>query len=576
MAKVNYVQSALIKRDIAVELQAAEAARGELRNLYAIRRGFYHDLITPMPAGPGGDQLNTGLPAMITRKLWSYFLGNGFQIKARAGDVSDKLGIARASVGNKTFDFLYNRNTDFQAAISEMGFQAGKDGDGYIGTEIVDGVPTHYHIPNPEHVGYLYKDDTHTEAELVASDRNISIRVIKELYDETVTEQMLVYTAASAWMNSGDYGQAAPLSFANLATTMREPNLSISPNRRMGKVSYVFDYVKDLTYYLIDGRVVAKEEGALPIYKFRANLRAGMPNGIADFEEVAHLIAALDEKVSQESDTVTRGSRIKLIAPTKGAAETLQAQINWKKDQVLHISDKNPIGANTGSPVDVLKTNENVYNFQHFDDLMTNLIRTGSGLQELLQDTIAPNVSGKALQQLYQGTKQMVTGKQKELVRILMQMIKDDITVLGQKDKTVKELLDKDGNLAIQIDVRFGSIIPQEEQTHIGNIVAMRGGNVPLISDETAREQLPDFIADPAEEARRIDEETEILAKRMKAQNTVVNQVNTPGAAAPEGAPEEGLPSAPGDAGSAQAGLTPEAVSAMETQQASATGGTNG
>lgn len=563
-------KTGLARQKIAV----AEAQLGNRKLLYELRRGFFEGTIKP-EIERGHDYISTELTRTIAQRMASYFMGNLFSIKLKSQDVSDEESVALATIGNAIVDELYNNNAEFMEMMLEFAESSSVMGDAFITGGWEDGNPVHKLIANPAGVGIQFKDDQFKEYASWCYSQGVDVDTIDTIFGVRVSANptyLATYGSGTVNTQNNPYGISS-------SRMLEGGYLKGDARNNMAKYTVVHDILEGTRTQLFNDYAYFADTNNEILYHFKANAEPGRPYGTCDFESAAQLVMKMEEKLSEESDVVSQGSHQKILTDQNPA----DIQRMWKpnRTQAFQIRKR----SDGSGYMEILKTNDNVVGNEQFLRTLLNLIRTNSGLQELGQDQIAANVSGRAIQYMFQGVQLIVKSKQIRLNAMLNRMVRDDFTMIADHDAEIKKaFFDKDGKFKLRIDVKYPPVLEQEEQIRISNIQLMRQGVVPLMSDQTARALLSDYIDDPTEEAKRVVQEAEVKnklqAEMIQSQQAAANPQPTAPATAQGGAPAmapegmepanstdaTGTPSTPTAPGTAGQMVSPEGAAAQLEQ----------
>lgn len=498
MAKISEAKRPDVTREVIGRMYTARTEHANRQLLYSLRRGYYDGTIRPT-VDRGHDLIYTQYAPVIVDKMAAYLMGNGLTIKLKVANISDKEQTVAAEYANAIANRLYNDNYDFTLALYNMVHTSGLYGDGIFATEEVDGIPVHYSLDNPQNVILGFRDDQFEALDFYAFDKNVSVEYVKETYGIDVSPMPLTKDGfVQGTLNSqlNPFGQGGP---QDLSYTGAAKNVDATTN--MAKYTCFYDFIKGERVQLFNDEARFKDNKIVPVYHFVANRSIGEPFGQSDFEEVAHIITKIDEKLSEQSDAVSAGVHHKIL--TDQNIDEISKKWKANKTQAFKV----PGGANPGR-FEILNTSTNVQNSELLLNTLMNTLRTGSGLQELGQDQIAANVSGRAIAYMFQGVVQRIKTKRLRLNALLRQLVIDDFEYMARNDPQLRKVaFDKDGLFKFKVDIKYPPVLEQDEQIRISNIQTMRQGKTPLISDYQARLLLSDYVDDPNEEAARVDME---------------------------------------------------------------------
>lgn len=581
MAKLSLQEQTEATHKVGARLERLRQALTNRQLLYDLRRGYFDGTIRPT-VERDHDLIYTQYAHTIVEKFAAYFMGNGFSIKFKPEDVSDPEQLVSVQALSPILDKLYNDNDSFIEQCYKLGFVSGEYGDGYLDTEVVDGAPIHKSIMQPHNIMLDFRDDNYSVFDAYAYEKGLSIEYIKEAYGvDAQPMPMRKPSYASGAMNT----HRNP--FAD-STDMSSQNLNRYEDNNLAKVTVFTDFLAGERTQLINNVATHRDSKLDNLYHLTGNENPGTPYGDCDFETVAHIITKAEEKLSEESDAVAQSTHIKLI--TDQDAKELTKKYKPYKTQVFQVSSTDPTKPGR---IEVLNTNANTYPSKQLVDTLMNTIRSSSGLQELGQDQIAANVSGRAIAYMFQGVQQKIKTKRLRFSTLIRQMVIDDFEILAKSDPSIKELaFDKQGKFKLKISVKYPAVLEQDEQVRISNIQLMRQGTSPLISDYSARLLLTDYIDDPLEEEQRIKKELDQSTQRRIDEAKAIQAASQP--TAPTAAPATETPQEPqsldmeemepgsavegtgtvsteGAAGTAQQSLSAPGVSSQMLQQTTPT-----
>lgn len=532
---------------------------------YSTRLAFYSGQITP-EVGTGHELLVSNLCSSIADKQSAYIGTNPFDVNITPWDITSDADMTLAqSAEDAVLEVLENSDKDLW--FLDANENGSRLGDAFIATIIENGVPTHENIEKPENVTIGWATDNAKRIEWWAYDYGISPAAAKEQFKKTLSPQN--FNSISGNVSANDREPKTLYGFLSNLPLLSK--LTDPLNNKFVKVTdfHTFVDIKD-----DDGNILIKKfsnvilandepfeiiEGkAKGLYHFKGNTYPGLPTGVCDFETACEMIVKLDEALSVEADMVKQAGYHKILTNVGNVVNQKRKFIPGKT-QIIQLPDAD-------SFVKVLDLNSQSYNSEPLIKNIVSIVRTLSGLQELMQDQIAPNISGKALQAVMQGVLQVVSKKRKRWEKIIKDLCVDDLAILADGDPEMKKAwFDKDGKFRFKIKVNWPDVLDSDMATKIANVVNERSGTIPLISEYTARQQIG--VSDPIMEEKRVDKE---MAKRVQIQQQLSGSMVAP--SSPEGPMltedqnQPGIGSAPGQAGTAQtSGMSAESANAMNT-----------
>lgn len=527
---------------------------GSSRNiLYDLRKGFFDGTIRPT-VERNHDVVCTQYAATIVERFAAYAISNGFVIKIKPEDISDESQVMAAEMLNRVIDKMYNENDEFLLHCYNLFFYAGLYGDGYLGTDIKDGIPSHYSILQPQNIFLRFDDDNYNSFNAYMYERGVDTEVVKNTYGIDASPYALShpgYTYGSINTHENPYGLPKNGNFAN-----QSYKVNFDPHN-MSKVTVFHDFINKKRIQFVNDMPIMADSTLENLYHLVGNFDPNNPYGISDFETVSNIITKLEEKLGEESDAATGAVHHKIL--TDQNVQEIQQRWDPRKTQAFRVPNLPQPGR-----FEILNTAVNTYPMGQYIDQLMNILRTGSGLQELGQDTISANVSGRAIAYMFQGVTQKIKTKRIRFNTIVKQMVIDDMEILAKNDKDLRDAAFENGTFRLKIDVKYPPVLEQDEQIRISNLQTMTAGG--LISKYSARLHLSDYIDDPSEEAKKIQsEKEEEIMNEQKLQ-----RATQPQASAQSVAPAEMGPEAIGGEGTGQVSTEGNAGTALT--QASAGG----
>lgn len=561
MARLTANQQIEVSEEYGSLINSLRASASTRNILYDLRKGYYDGTIVPT-VEKNCDIIYTQYAATIVDKFAAYAVSNGFSIKIKPEDVSDPIQVVGAEMVNRIIDKLYNENDEFMVHCHNVFHSSGLYGDGYLGTNVKDGVPEHYAVQQPQNIFLLFDDDNYNTFYLYMYERGVDIDLIAKTYgvDVVPTEmQKPGYVYGSQNTQNNPYG------INQMGNGIKNFKQNFT-NSRMGTVTVIHDFENNKRVQMVNNKAVMADEGLENIYHLIGNYDPGNPYGVSDFETVAQIITKLEEKLSEQSDAATSAVHHKII--TDQNAADIKAKWNSRKTQAFKVSSTPQPGR-----LEILNTSINSYPMEQYMGTLMNILRTGSGLQELGQDTVSANVSGRAIAYMFQGVTQKIKTKRLRFNSLINQMVIDDLEILAESDKELKKAAFENGVFKLKIDVKYPPVMEQDEQIRISNLQTMTAAG--LISKYSARLQLSDYIDDPTEESKKIKEEQEEELQQQLKLKQAEAQMSQPQASAASVKPEEmdtaastegmGQVSTKGNAGTA---LNEASAAGMQNQMA--------
>lgn len=564
MLNLERSQASDLKVQIDNLLAVYESERSNRSHYYDLRKMFYSGLVRPK-VGEGHEQITSELASAIADKMAAYIGTSRPRINLKPFDINSDEELMWAEFWEREFSNVLN-NSDFDELYLDTNEVASRLGDGFIVTEIKNGMPFHYGIQRPENVMLGWRTDNFKEIEWWCYFYGLSKQAAKVQFSKEFQEM-----SNQSISNIGIVGNTPEdlYGFNNLFNIgVQDPskNLKMVQIADFHAIEDVSDDVKSGDNVVIVNKVPYQMNPgkAKKIYHIIANSLPDSPTGICDFEHAAHLITIWEQELSKQSDVNTQGSYPKYIT-TERNTKQIEAGLKPGKTQVIKVSDE------PNAKFDVLKTQNSTYNAEPLIKNILNIIRTTTHLQEIGQDQISPNISGKALTMVYQGVVQTVTKKRIRWNKIFRQMVLDDIDEMTKTDKVMRQTaFDENGNFKFDIEVIWPEVMEQDKASRIATVQSMRQGQTPLVSSYTAMQMID--IPDPIQEEKRIKKE---MAENMAYQQALVGTEMQP--SNPQGPiltesdnqPTEGVASSPGLAGSAQQSISPEGQTAMQANNGS-------
>jgi len=561
MAKiVDQNRRLALKVKMGGKLSLYEKERRNRSFYYDLRKKYYAGEIQP-EVGEGHERINSQMAAAIADRMSAYAGTNCPDINFRSKDITNDPDNMGAQIMESAIREVLNA-CDFPQVFADANYTASWSGDGFIVTETRKGIPYHYEISRPGNVMVGWKTDNYKEIEWWAFIYGLTPEQAKSIFDEDFQPMMNELEQDNVVEGERTGKRLFGLPFTSKTAHMEDKGGKYVKITDFHTFIDIDDEVKagDNIICVNDMPVELNKGQAKQLRHFLANKFPQSPTGISDFEHCAHMITMYDKKLSEEADAVSQGVYHKLVTNDRNVAK-LQERFKPGKTQIITLADEN-------SKLDVLQLNSQAYNSEPLIKNLLNIIRSTSFLQELGQDQVAPNISGRALTMIYQGVIQSVQKKRVRWTMILKDMVVSDIEILAKEDAALKNVaFDENGMFRYDIEVVWPEVLEQDKQTTVTLVQAMRQGQTPLISDITARQMVG--IADPVAEGKRVEQE---LDMKVKAQLAQANQIKSGMSTGPQkpilsesqNQPEQGVPSGQGMAGSAQDQITPEGAAAQQ------------
>jgi hypothetical protein len=568
MAQLTDTERFTVSKEIQAKLNRLNSDKGRRSILYDLRKGYYDGTIKPV-VERGHDLIYTQFAATIVDRFAAYMMANGFTIKLKPTDVADPVQVSNAVFVNSLADDLYNNSPDFQYQAYLLAFLGGLYGDSFLGTKIVDGVPEHYTVAQPHNVMLGFRDDNYNEFDYYAYEQGMSVDAIEQVYGIKVSATSMPSKPGYVYGSMNTHRNP----FGDTGDNINEARTAPDTDSNMASVVVVHDFITKKRTQLFNGKAYFQDEELSNFYHYVGNFDPNNGYGVSDFETCAQLITKLEQKLSEESDAVSHGTHLKII--TDRNAKELQEKWKPYKTQAFEV----PSTPKGNGRLEVLNTNISTYSSQQLVAMLMNILRTNSGLQELGQDQIAANVSGRAIAYMFQGVILKIKAKRMRFNSIMTQMVIDDLEIIAKENPELKKMCFKDGKFQFKINVKYPPVLEQDEQIRLANINLMSTGDEPLISKYSARQLILDYIDDPLEEEKRIQQEKDAIMERqakLAAAQAAAAAKSAPGgpasitpggmdtATADQG---QGVPSTPGNAGGAQQGVSPAGYVASTNQQ---------
>lgn len=518
---------------------------------YENRIKYYNGEILP-EVSKGHEQITSKLCAAIADKMSSYIGTNVFSVNITSKDITNEIENEFAQLAERYINDIF-LSSDKDLWFLEANEVASRLGDGVIATEIRNGLPYHYAVSNPGNVYFGWKTDNYKELEWWAYEYGITPEAAMDRFKEKLEP--------GAPTNK----EISSSSFVRTARAIYDLAKETIARREDNEAKYVriidFHSFIDITdedgevlipkfsnVVLANGEAFELNKGkAKNMYHFVANTFPGMATGVCDFEHSADLVMKFDKKLSEEADAVSQAVYHKYVTTDKNI-EKIRQLLQPNKSQIIRLQDEN-------QELKVLNLQGNSFNSEPLLKNILNIIRTLSGLQELGQDQVSPNISGRALAMVFQGTIQQTIKKRIRWESLIKDMVVDDLYIVSESNKDLKAaFFDEDNNFKFNINISWPEVLESDKHTKIANVVTMRSGQVPLVSEHTARQMLE--IADPVMEERRVNQEME---KRVKFQQELQGSMMQPSEGEgpilnEEDNQGEGIASSQGQAGTAQIG----------------------
>lgn len=547
----------LLKDNISQKLSLYDAEKQNRVYAYSKRLEYYSGAIKPT-VGTNHEQISTNLAATIADKLAAYTGTNCFDINITAKDITKEEDNEAAQLAENIAKEMFEAS-DYEQWFLEANEVASRMGDGLVVMDKRDGIPYSYSIQKPENVTFGWRTDNYKELDWWSYEFGITPEQALERFGEAfpATSDMdnLEVNVVSDREGSSIYQIAK-----DLITNRRDST------PKFVKITDFHTYVEltdkegkqiapaNTNIVMANNKIVEVNEGkAKKLYHFIANTYPTLPTGVCDFEHVAENITVYEKKLSEEADAISQKVYHKFITNSQ-KADSIKSKLQFNKPQLIQLQDEEKL--------EVLRLDNSSYDSEPLIKNLLNIIRTVSGLQELGQDQISPNISGRALTMVFQGVIQVVTKKRIRWEKIVRDMTVDALWEVADS-KMKKAFFDEDGNFKFNINVLWADVLESDKASKIANIVNLRAGTEPIISAMTAR-QMAD-IPDPTMEEKRINLEMDRNIQRQQALSgsVMAPSENTPTLSEDQNQ-GEGIGSAPGQAGTAQtAGMSMGAANAM-------------
>ena len=514
---------------------------------YAKRTDFYSGAIKPVIT-QGHELISSRLCATIADKMAAYAGTNCFGVSITSKDITNEADNIMAQSAEDIISEIMsgsNKESWFLSA-NEV---ASRMGDGIVTMEDVDGIPYFEAVEKPENVTFIWKTDNFHELEGWAYEYGITPDAAKDRFKETLTSDgtlsLLDQEISTPNALRGLYDLAVDV------LTQRKDN-----SAKFVKITlfntFIDIYCEDKVVIPANSMVVMGNgipfeiypNKAKKLYHFKANTFPGLPTGVCDFETVAALVADYDKNISQQADAVSQSVN-HTYKTTDSNIEKLKQRLNPNKTQIIKMQDASTV-------FEVLNKRVNAYDAEPLSKNIMNAIRTNCGLQELNQDQISPNVSGRALSYVFQGVIQSVTKKRVRWTPLCKDMVIDALRMFTEdKPDMKKAFFDADGVFKFKVNITWNDVLESDKATKIANILNLK--NAKIISGYTAMDKAD--ITDPNMEQKRIDLETQKDLEFQQQLQGKLNQPSTPTSPIMNESmnqPGEGIASGPGNAGGAQ------------------------
>lgn len=530
-----------------IAIYSAEKKARELA--CSTRIAYYSGEIEPK-VGVGHEKIVTQLCASIADKMSAYIGVNPPDISILSKDISDESQNLQAQTAEDIIKDILE-SSDKNIWFLEANENGSRLGDGVIATDVVDGIPVHYSINKPQNVTFGWKTDNYKELEWWSYDFGITPGQAMDRFNEE-------FQANDTLDTNGDNVVIDRNRFSIYALGQMLLGKRDNNNKplfvRITDFHTMVDIKEDgkvivpanSNVVLANGKAMEVNEGkAKKLYHFVGNTFPGSPTGVCDFENSAELVTMYEKKLSEEADAVSQSVYHKFIT-TDNNLQKLVEKLTPNKSQIIKLQE-------TDTVFKTLDLQSNAYNSEPLVKNIMNVIRTVSNLQELVQDQISPNISGKALAYVFQGVVQTVSKKRARWEKILKDLVVDDLFIVTKGTKYQDTFFDSKGNFKFKVTINWPDILESDKSTKIANVLNMRNGQTPLISAYTARNELG--VADPNMEDKRVEIEKQKELEFNQALQAEMAQPSEPtGPIMNESMnqPGEGIASSEGNPGGAQ------------------------
>jgi hypothetical protein len=524
----------------------------------ANRLSYYAGDVKPN-VGVGHESISTYFCSAIADKMSAYIGTNCFDINITADDITDEEQNTYAQTAEDIEKKILEDAPQWFLSANEIGSVMG---DGLVATDIRNGIPRHYSIMRPENVTFIWRSDNFDELDGWAYDFGLTPEQVKDMWGKDMEP-----TYAPVFQNNAVSDRSGKSVYGLVPEQAQTVDTSIPKFVKITDFHTFVDLrVDDRVVIKADSNVILandeiveiRENKAKKLYHFKANVYPNLPTGTCDFEQVAETVTMYEKKLSEEADAVSQSVYHKFVT-TNQNTELLKQKLKPNASQIIKLQDEN-------DKLEVLNLQSNSYNSEPLVKNILNIIRTVSGLQELGQDQISPNISGKALAYVFQGVIQTVTKKRIRWEKIIKDMVVDDLFSLSTGEMR-KAFFNDDGTFKFKINVIWPDVLSSDKSSKIADIVNLRSGAEPIVSAYTARGMID--IADPTMEQKRVDLE---MAKKLEFQQALQGSLMQPSENTPtlnEGQNQgEQIASAQGSPGTAQtSGMSGAAAQNMVNQQ---------
>jgi hypothetical protein len=515
---------------------------------YAKRIDFYSGAIKPVISN-GHELISSRMCSTIADKMSAYAGTNCFGVSITSKNINDESENTLAQSAEDTINEIFDGSNKEEWYLNANEC-ASRLGDGPVTMEDRNGVPYFEAVEKPENITFGWKTDNYHELEWWSYEYGITPEAAKDRFKTTLSVSGDLDPLEQNLSNGVSLKGLFDLAVDVL--TQRKDN---APKFVKVTLFNTFIDIRDEAGNVIipaESLVVLGngipfeiyDKKAKKLYHFKGNSFPGLSTGVCDFETVAALVADFDKNISQQADAVAQSVNHTYVT-TDSNIEKLKQRLNPNKTQIIKKADPQ-------TTFEVLNKRVNAYDAEPLSKNILNIIRTNSGLQELGQDQIGSNISGKALSQAYQGVLHIVNKKRIRWTSLIKDMVKDALWVFTDGNAEMrKAYFDSEGAFKFNVNVTWNDVMENDKATKIANILNLK--NAKVISGYTAMGQAD--IADPTMEQKRIDLETQ---KELEFQQQLQGELNQP--STPTGPimnesmnqPGEGIASGQGNAGSAQ------------------------
>lgn len=552
-----------IRQSINSKLALYSTEKDNRMYAYAKRIDYYNGLIKPL-VSPGHEEVNSRLHSAIADKISAYSGTNAFDINITAKDITNEADMTMAQTAEDIEKDVLDAS-DKDVWFLNCNETADRLGDGLVTTEIRDGMPYHESIEKPENVYFGWRTDNANELEWWAYEYGITPEAALDRFKERLTPNTEINRIALDQPSerntlAGIYDLVISTLTQRQDTTPKFVKLTIfntfiDIKDREGKVIIP----ADSQVILANGTPYEIHEGkAKQLYHFKAFTSPGLPTGVCAFETSANLVVHLDKKLGEQSDASAQAVNPKFVT-TDSNIERMKQRLVPNRSQIIKKQDKETV-------LELLKMDTNAYSPEPLIKNLINFIRNNSGLQELAQDQISPNISGRALAYVFQGIIQIVSKKRVRWSKIIKDMVVNDLWLFSEGKPEIRKAFFEGPNFRFKVNVIWPEVMENDKATKIANVLNLT--NAKIISKHTAMSQVD--VADPTMEQKRVDLET---AKELEYQQALQQELQQP--SEPTGPimnesmnqEGEGIASQPNSAGSAQtAGMSPQGAANQQMQ----------